>query len=655
MVRARLGLAGLTMAVMVSSAFGGEGRLLKADKPEDALTGKWIAIGDGQVWSQGQLKKAVTDIKQAYMLGVATGDDDSVAEARIQNVFVSFDCDEQCALQVAELEGVQVSQDMKVSVDGRRRRRRRRKGDDSNDDDGDAKAPKPSLPESWGINRIDQDKLPLSKKTFFTTSHTGKGVNVYIVDTGITPDHEEWAGRGELGQDFVFEADKKDGNGHGTHCAGSAVGNSYGVAREATVIGVKVLSRSGSGSTSGVVRGVEWAVENQKKKFKNQPAVISMSLGGGANIAMDKAVREAAAAGHIVVVAAGNQNSNACGYSPARAGGAASLSDQGVITVASTDSKDRRSSFSNWGTCVDIFAPGTSITSAWIGSDNKSTKTISGTSMAAPHVTGVAATLLEKHGMDKQSAQAELFAISAVNEISNVGTGSPNLLLQTPRYTGPPTPPTRSPTRPPTFEPVDFFITQGKKESITYAESTFAQIPEDKLISGPFAYADGANADGCDAPKSSADKKQWQGKIVIVERGNCLFYNKALYAEQRGAIGTVIALTSRGSPYPPAYYGDGKPVGIPAIMISLNDADALRDMVDDGSDVIGNLGSPSFLEENNDGNDPTPPTQSPTNAPGRRRRRRRRRRGRLLRDDTDQEQETIDDKQQPLDMGNGEM
>jgi subtilisin family serine protease len=283
-------------------------------------------------------------------------------------------------------------------------------------------------PVTWGLDRIDQRDLPLSNS--YTDGTEGAGVHAYIIDTGIRRTHAEFTGRIGNGYDAVTAGGTaNDCNGHGTHVAGTVGGTTYGVADKVTLHAVRVLDCNGSGSNSGVIAGVDWVRANAIK-----PAVANMSLGGGASSALDTAVSNSIAAGITYAVAAGNDNANACNYSPARTANA--------ITVGATTNTDNRSSFSNWGTCLDIFAPGSSITSAWMSSDT-ATNTISGTSMASPHVAGAAALYLSSNTTASPQAVRDTLVNSAtLNKVISPGTGSPNRLLFTASGgTAPPPPP----------------------------------------------------------------------------------------------------------------------------------------------------------------------------------------------------------------------
>ncbi len=267
----------------------------------------------------------------------------------------------------------------------------------------------------WGLDRIDQRALPLDSN--YQYNFDGTGVTAYVIDTGVRNSHNEFGNRATSGWDFVDnDSDASDCNGHGTHVAGTIGGQSYGVAKNVNIVGVRVLGCNGSGSTSGVIGGIDWVKNNA-----SGPSVANMSLGGGASSAIDQAVEAAVASGVSFVVAAGNDNSNACNYSPARAGTA--------ITVGSTTSSDSRSSFSNYGNCLDIYAPGSSIKSAWYNS-NSATNTISGTSMAAPHVAGVVALYLDENGsLTPSQIDSKLASGSTKNVVSDAKSGSPNELL----------------------------------------------------------------------------------------------------------------------------------------------------------------------------------------------------------------------------------
>ncbi|MFD5030211.1 S8 family serine peptidase [Streptomyces sp. NPDC058405] len=274
-------------------------------------------------------------------------------------------------------------------------------------------------PPSWGLDRIDQKNLPLDSRYTYPDS-AGQGVTAYIIDTGVRITHSDFGGRASNGYDAVDNDNvAQDGNGHGTHVAGTVAGTSYGVAKKAKIVAVRVLDNNGSGTTAGVVAGIDWVARNAVK-----PAVANMSLGGGADSALDTAVRNAIAAGVTFAVAAGNDGLNASSYSPARVTEA--------ITVGSTTSTDARSSFSNTGTVLDIFAPGSSITSSWNTSDS-ATNTISGTSMATPHVAGAAALYLAANPTATPAqVSSGLISLASTGVVSNPGSGSPNRLLNVP-------------------------------------------------------------------------------------------------------------------------------------------------------------------------------------------------------------------------------
>ncbi len=270
-------------------------------------------------------------------------------------------------------------------------------------------------PKSWGLDRIDQRNLPLDRSyTYPTTAPT---VTAYVIDTGIYAEHRDFGGRASVGTDTVGDGQNGvDCNGHGTHVAGTIGGSAYGVAKDVRLVGVRVLNCSGSGTYAGVIAGVDWVTANAAK-----PAVANMSLGGGASQAVDDAVTESIASGVSYAIAAGNSNSDACNYSPARTPAA--------ITTGAVDINDARSSFSNYGTCVDLFAPGRGITSAWIGGA-KRTNTISGTSMATPHVAGVAALILAQNpGHTAAQVRDAMVANATTGVIPDPGAGSPNALL----------------------------------------------------------------------------------------------------------------------------------------------------------------------------------------------------------------------------------
>jgi subtilisin family serine protease len=274
-------------------------------------------------------------------------------------------------------------------------------------------------PATWGLDRIDQHARPLSNS--YTYTSTGAGVTAYIIDTGIRFDHTEFEGRAESGFDAVDGGRADDCNGHGTHVSGTVGGATYGVAKNVHLVAVRVLDCNGSGSTSGVIAGIDWVTAHHVS-----PAVANMSLGGGTSVALDAAVRQSIADGISYAIAAGNGNifgfaKDACRTSPARVAEA--------MTISATDKTDKRPRWANIGSCVDWFAPGVDITSAW-NTSSTATNTISGTSMATPHTTGVAALYLQLHpSATPQQVRDALFAATTQDVVINPRTTNNRLLF----------------------------------------------------------------------------------------------------------------------------------------------------------------------------------------------------------------------------------
>ncbi|MFJ8297876.1 S8 family peptidase [Streptomyces sp. NPDC094447] len=271
----------------------------------------------------------------------------------------------------------------------------------------------------WGLDRIDQAGLPLNG-TYTYPDSAGGGVTAYVIDTGVRISHSQLAGRAVNGYDAVDgDTVAQDGNGHGTHVATTIAGTTYGVAKAAKVVAVRVLDDNGSGTTAGVIAGIDWVTAHHQA---GAPAVANLSLGGGASATLDNAVKRSIADGVTYAVAAGNSGANASSSSPARVAEA--------LTVGATSNTDAKAAWSNYGSVLDLFAPGVSITAGWHTSDT-ATNTISGTSMAAPHVAGAAAIHLAGH----PSATPAQVATALVNgatpgKVTSPGSGSPNRLLR---------------------------------------------------------------------------------------------------------------------------------------------------------------------------------------------------------------------------------
>ncbi|MEU4213648.1 S8 family peptidase [Streptomyces sp. NPDC026206] len=272
-------------------------------------------------------------------------------------------------------------------------------------------------PPSWGLDRIDQAETKGDGKYTYPDG-AGEGVTAYVIDTGVRISHKDFGGRAAYGFNAVDNNDKaEDGNGHGTHVAGTIAGAAHGVAKKARIVAVRVLDAQGSGTTEQVVAGIDWVTKNHKG-----PSVANMSLGGGADEALDAAVQKAIASGVTFAVAAGNESTDAGKGSPARV--------KEAITVASTTKDDQQSDFSNFGSVVDLYAPGSDITSDWNDSDS-GTKTISGTSMATPHVVGAAALYLGGHkDATPDQVSNALTKGATADKVTRPGAGTPNKLLK---------------------------------------------------------------------------------------------------------------------------------------------------------------------------------------------------------------------------------
>ena len=298
---------------------------------------------------------------------------------------------------------------------------------------------------SWGLDRIDQQNLPLDSS--YTYNVSGQGVTAYIIDTGILASHVDFGGRVTGGFTAIGDGlGTTDCHGHGTHVAGTVGGTVYGVAKSVNLVAVRVLGCTGSGTYSGVIAGIDWVIAN-----KRLPAVANMSLGGGASPALDTAVQNLVDAGVTLAVAAGNSNADACAGSPARAPAALTVGATGTVISGTLTLPDDRASYSNFGTCLDLFAPGSSITSDTYDKNNPASNTAtavkSGTSMASPHVAGVAALYLSANpGATPSQATEAIVTNATVNKVTNAGIGSPNRLLYAGFIPPPPPPDTTAPT-----------------------------------------------------------------------------------------------------------------------------------------------------------------------------------------------------------------